>query len=352
MTTAAPVDAAVVGAGGWGTAIAHLLNRNGHRVRLWAFESEVEAEIRESGENRTYLPGIRVPSAVRVSTELEQVVAGAELIVSVSPAQFVGEVMRAASRFVDEGALLVSASKGIEIQSLRRMDQVLRAVLPAPAARRLAVLSGPSFATEVARGQPTAVVAASESKEARLEVQRVFGSPTFRVYTNPDVLGVELGGALKNVIALAAGVCAGLEFGHNTQAALITRGLAEITRLGVAMGAKTSTFYGLAGIGDLVLTCTGELSRNRAVGIRLGRGESLDAILSDMKAVAEGVRTTPATHALSRRFSVEMPIVSQMNAILEQGKRPLEAVEELMLRDPKPESEGAAAGNMGGSGGV
>ena len=349
MTSGAPLDAAVIGAGSWGTALAHLLSRNGHDVRLWSYERRVVAELRESGENRTYLPGIRIPDAVRVSGRLGEVVAGARLVVSVSPAQFVAEVMREAARYIDPRALVVSASKGIETSSLRTMDEVLRAVLPGRTGRRLTVLSGPSFATEVAKGQPTAVVAASESREARLLVQRVFGSASFRVYTNPDVLGVELGGALKNVIALAAGVCAGLGFGHNTRAAVITRGLAEITRLGVAMGAATSTFYGLAGIGDLVLTCTGELSRNRTVGFRLGRGEALRTILRDMHAVAEGVATTPATHALSRRYAVEMPIVGQMHAILEEGKDPLAAVQELMLRDPRPEPEGAGAARAAGA---
>ncbi len=345
MTGTRPVDTAVIGAGSWGTALAHLLSRNGHRVRLWSYEREVAIELREARENRSYLPGVRIPEAVEVSRELETVLPGAEFVVSVSPAQFVGEVMAEAARYLNPGALVVSASKGIETRSLRRMDEVLRAVLPAGASKRLAVLSGPSFAAEVAQGQPTAVVAASESHEARLQVQRVFGSPSFRVYTTPDVLGVELGGALKNVIALAAGVCAGLGFGHNTQAALITRGLAEITRLGVAMGAETSTFYGLAGIGDLVLTCTGDLSRNRTVGMRLGRGDSLESILGEMHAVAEGVATTPATYALSRRFAVEMPIVGQMHAILDGGKAPLTAVEELMLRDQRPEPEGTAAGS-------
>ena len=349
MTSPLPVDAAVVGAGSWGTALAHLLSRNGHRVRLWSYEPRVVAELRESGENRTYLPGIRIPDAVRVSGRLEEVVAGAQLVVSVSPAQFVAEVMREAARYIDPRSLVVSASKGIETSSLRRMDEVLRAVLPGGTGRRLAVLSGPSFATEVAKGQPTAVVAASESREARLLVQRVFGSASFRVYTNPDVLGVELGGALKNVIALAAGVCAGLGFGHNTRTAVITRGLAEITRLGVAMGAVTSTFYGLAGIGDLVLTCTGELSRNRTVGFRLGRGEALRTILGEMHAVAEGVATTPATQALSRRYAVEMPIVGQMHAILEEGKDPLAAVHELMLRDPRPEPESAGVARATGA---
>ncbi len=333
------VDAAVVGAGSWGTALAHLLHRNGHRVRLWSYEEDLARSIEELGENRSYLPGIAFPPEIRVSNQLDEVVSGAELIVSVSPAQFVGRVMREAAPAVDPGALVVSASKGIEIQTLRRMDEVLEEILSPQVAKRLVLLSGPSFASEVAGGQPTAIVAASESAEARLEVQRVFRSPTFRVYTNPDVVGVGLGGALKNVIALAAGVCAGLDFGHNTQAALLTRGLAEITRLGVAMGAKPSTFYGLAGIGDLVLTCTGELSRNRMVGMRLGRGESLETILSEMTAVVEGVRTTSAAHGLAKSFDVEMPIVSQVYAILKEGKAPLDAVRDLMLRDPRSEAD-------------
>ncbi len=333
------VEAAVVGAGSWGTAIAHLLHRNGHRVRLWSYEKDVVESIRETGENQSYLPGVVIPHGVLVSSEISEVVSGARLVVSVAPAQFVGRVMQEAASHIDPNALVVSASKGIEIETLRRMDEVLGEILPGSIVERLVVLSGPSFAAEVARGQPTAVVAASEVPAARLEVQRFFRSPTFRVYTNSDVVGVELGGALKNVIALAAGVCAGLEFGYNTQAAVLTRGLAEITRLGVAMGAQTSTFYGLAGIGDLVLTCTGRLSRNRTVGVRLGQGDALEAILSEMKAVAEGVRTTPAVHALSKRFGVEMPIVDQVYAILEEEKDPLSAVQELMLRDPRSESD-------------
>lgn len=333
-----PVDAAVIGAGSWGTALAHLLDRNGHGVRLWSFEEEVTREMITTRENKTYLPGVRLSSAVRVSSRLGETVTGADWIVSVSPSQFVADVMGEAAPFIGEDAVVVSASKGIEISTLRRMDEILADALPEPIARRLVVLSGPSFAVEVARGQPTAVVAASASRDARLEAQRIFSSPSFRVYTNPDVIGVELGGALKNVIALAAGVSHGLGFGSNTQAALITRGLAEITRLGVAMGADTSTFYGLAGIGDLVLTCTGELSRNRTVGTRLGRGEALQEILSEMKAVAEGVRTTRAVRDLGRRHGVEMPIVEQVYAILENGKAPRDAVQELMTRDPKSEA--------------
>ncbi len=335
-----PIRAAVVGAGSWGTALAQLLHRNGHRVSLWTFEEKVARQIRKEGENSTYLPGVVLSPEIQVSSDLEETVSAAELVVSVSPAQHVGEVMGKAAPYLSEDALVVTASKGIEIKTLRRMDEVLNPLLSPPAAERLSVISGPSFAVEVARGLPTAVVAASRSLDARLSVQAIFSSTSFRVYTNSDVLGVELGGALKNVIALAAGVSAGLDFGHNTQAALITRGLAEITRLGVAMGAEAATFYGLAGMGDLVLTCTGDLSRNRGVGVRLGKGEDLSDILASMNAVVEGVRTAPAVHALARRYEVEMPIVDQVCAILEDGKSPRAAVQDLLLRDPKPESWG------------
>jgi glycerol-3-phosphate dehydrogenase (NAD(P)+) len=330
------VRATVVGAGSWGTALAHLLAGKGHRVTLWSYEEAVVREIERTRVN-PYLPGVTLPETVRVTPHLEEAVTGAEVVVSVSPSQFVGRVMAEAAPFLRDDVLVVSASKGIEIATLRRMDQVLAELLPASVMERFSVLSGPSFAVEVARGMPTAVVVASASRPARLRAQALFSTDRFRVYTNPDVIGVELGGAVKNVIALAAGVASGLGYGHNTQAAIITRGLTEITRLGVALGAEPATFSGLAGIGDLVLTCTGELSRNRTVGTRLGRGERLDDILGDMKAVAEGVRTAPAVHALAEEQEVEMPIVSEVTAILEEGRDPEMAVRNLMLRDPKPE---------------
>jgi glycerol-3-phosphate dehydrogenase (NAD(P)+) len=245
--------------------------------------------------------------------------------------------MERAAPALSEECILVSASKGIEIATLRRMDEVLDAVIPAPIMTRFCVLSGPSFAAEVARGVPTAVVVASRHAEAGRRVQEWVATPRFRVYTSSDVTGVEVAGATKNVIALAAGVVAGLGFGHNTQAALMTRGLAEITRLGVALGARPDTFSGLAGMGDLVLTCTGELSRNRMVGMRLAGGESLDAILQSMTAVAEGVRTAPGVLALARSLDVEMPIVEQVHDLLEGRIAPLAAVEALMVREPKPE---------------
>lgn len=330
---------AVVGAGSWGTALAALLAGKGIPVRLWSFEADVVREIQETGVNGSFLPGVPLPSSLQATNDLEAAVAGARVVVSVSPAQHVAGVMGGAAQWMDPGALVVTASKGIEIATLRTMDEILGEVLPRAQHRRLVVLSGPSFAAEVARGLPTAVVVASRDRDAARWAQVLFQTPVFRVYTNDDVVGVELGGAVKNVIALAAGVAAGLGFGHNTLAALITRGLAEITRLGVAMGASRATFAGLAGMGDLVLTCTGDLSRNRTVGTRLGKGEALEDILRDMRAVAEGVRTAPAVRDLAHRHGVEMPIVEEVCAILEGIRAPAEAVRTLMLRDPKPEEE-------------
>jgi glycerol-3-phosphate dehydrogenase (NAD(P)+) len=327
---------AVVGAGAWGTALAGLLANRGHHVLLWSFEEHVARAIEEDGRN-PYLPDVDLPANLAVTDVLADAVRRAEVVVSVSPSQFVGQVMAQAAPHIPPEALLVSASKGIELQTLRRMDEVLCGLVPPPVMERFCVLSGPSFATEVAREEPTAVVVASADGGSANRVQALFQTPFFRVYTNADVVGVELAGALKNVIALAAGTAAGLGFGHNTLAALITRGLAEMTRLGVALGADKATFSGLAGMGDLVLTCTGALSRNRTVGYRLGKGESLEEILSDMTAVAEGVKTAEAVHALASRHGVEMPIAEQVYRIVHEGLAPSEALRALMLRDPKPE---------------
>ncbi len=327
----------VLGAGSWGTALAALAVRRGHEVRLWAREPEVVRQIREGGENRAFLPGVELPRGLDATAEMERAVAGAELVVSVSPAQHAGAVAERAAPFLEPDAVVVSASKGIEIATLRRMDEVMAERLTARQNRRFTVLSGPSFAAEVACEHPTAVVAASRSEEARLTVQTALQGPSFRVYTTDDVVGVELAGALKNVIALAAGVVAGHGFGHNTLCALITRGLAEITRLGVALGARPPTFSGLAGMGDLVLTCTGPASRNRTVGFELGRGRSLDDVLDGMTAVAEGVETAEAVHELAARHRVEMPICAQVHDILTGRTDPAEAARNLMTRDPKPE---------------
>ncbi len=331
-----PLRATVLGAGAWGTALAKLLAERRHEVTLWSYEPEVAEEINERHTN-PYLDGVQLPSSLRAVTDLARCVDEAELVVSVSPSQVVRSVMSVAGPRLRPDALLVSASKGIELGTHLRMDEVLREHVPSPVMERFCVLSGPSFAREVAEAAPTAVVVASHDEEAGRRVQEAFQTGWFRVYTNLDVVGVEIAGALKNVIALAAGVTAGLGYGHNTMAALITRGLAEMARLGVAMGARSATFYGLAGVGDLVLTCTGALSRNRTVGYRLGRGETLADILVDMKAVAEGVKTAEAVRELARLNDVEMPIAEQVYAIVHEGRTPATAVRALMLRDPKPE---------------
>jgi glycerol-3-phosphate dehydrogenase (NAD(P)+) len=330
------VSVTVVGAGAWGTALATVLAGKGHAVTLWSHEEDVAAAI-NAGEGNRYLADAVIPENIRAETDLSAAVSGAEVVVSATPSQFVRGVMERAARELSPDALIVSASKGIELGSLERMDEVLTEVLPDSIMRRFCVLSGPSFAAEVAAGAPTAVVIASHDAEAAVAARDVFLTRSFRVYTNADVIGVELGGALKNVVALAAGMSVGLGYGHNILAALITRGLAEITRLGVAAGAEKATFYGLAGVGDLVLTCTGALSRNRMVGYRLGQGESLEAILSDMTAVAEGVRTAEAVRELAGRHGVEMPIMEQMYAIVHEGRSPSDALRTLMSREPKTE---------------
>ena len=327
----------VVGAGSWGTALASVLAKKGHEVHLWALESEVVDDIRRSQENKTYLPGSCLPANLQATGDLGEALAEAEFVISVAPSQFVGNVMADAAQYIREDALVVSASKGIEIATLRRMDEVMRSVFSPAQMEGLCVLSGPSFAKEVADEMPTAVVVASASAASAVLVQDLFQTSYFRVYTGSDVVGVELAGALKNVIALAAGVVVGLGYGQNTLAALITRGVAEMRRLGVAMGADPSTFAGLAGTGDLVLTCTGSLSRNRSVGYRLGQGETLEAILGTMSAVAEGVKTVQAVHDLAERYGVEMPISEEVYGILVLGAEPAQALQNLMERDPKPE---------------
>jgi glycerol-3-phosphate dehydrogenase (NAD(P)+) len=330
------VKATVVGSGAWGTALAVVLTQKGHDVTIWSFEDDVAASI-NAGKGNRYLADLPLPSGLKADTDLSRALEGAEVVVSATPSQFVRGVMERAAPHLASDVLLVSASKGIELSTLQRMDEVLDEVLPDSIMGRFCVLSGPSFAAEVAQGAPTAVVIASRDEDGAVRARDVFLTPTFRVYTGTDVIGVELGGALKNVVALAAGMTAGLGYGHNTLAALITRGLAEITRLGVAAGAEKATFYGLAGIGDLVLTCTGSLSRNRTVGYRMGQGEALADILSEMSAVAEGVKAAEAVRELARRYDVEMPIMEQMYAIVHEGRDPSEALRVLMSREPKAE---------------
>jgi glycerol-3-phosphate dehydrogenase (NAD(P)+) len=328
---------AVLGAGSWGTALADLLARKGYPVQLWSWEAEVARLIQSERENPAYLPGVALHDGVRASTDIAGTVRDAHVIVSVSPAQHVRSVLREAAPAIDPDALIVSASKGIERESLATMAEVIRAVLPERVARRASFLSGPSFAVEVARGQPTAVTVASADANAVREVQQIFQTQYFRVYTSDDVPGVELGGALKNVVALAAGMATGLGLGHNASAALMTRGLAEIARLAAARGARPLTLSGLAGMGDLILTCTGHLSRNRHVGIELGRGRLLADVLAEMTMVAEGVQTARAAHALAAEEGIEMPIVAEVNAVLSGDRSARDALENLMLREPKPE---------------
>ncbi|MQA89553.1 MAG: NAD(P)H-dependent glycerol-3-phosphate dehydrogenase [Gemmatimonas sp.] len=328
---------AVVGAGSWGTALANLLAKKGVETILWSYEGDVAESIQRKGRNPRYLSEAELDPRLEATDSIAEAVAGASKVVSVSPSHVVREVMTQVAEHLEAGALVVSASKGIEVETLAMMDAVLSSVLPASSAQRLAFLSGPSFALEVANEFPTAVTMASRSSEVAAEAQELFQTDYFRVYTNHDVTGVELGGALKNVIAIASGVVAGLGYGHNTRAALITRGLAEMTRLGTALGAEPLTLAGLAGMGDLILTCTGDLSRNRSVGVALGRGRSIDAILGEMTMVAEGVRTTRSARELARRHDVEMPIIEEVHAMLFEGRAARVAVENVMLREPKSE---------------
>lgn len=332
---------AIIGAGAWGTGLAIVLGRKGaHQVRMWAHEKEVCEAINQDHENRAFLPGRRIPDAVSAANDLSVVLHGAEIIVSVMPSQHCRKLFASMRRLIVPGTLIVSATKGLEEGSLMRMSEVIADALKRDdaLAPRIGALSGPSFAQEVARGDPTAITIASNHAELLRAVQQEFSDPAFRVYTNSDVAGVELGGALKNVIAIAAGICDGLGFGHNSVAALITRGLAEMTRLVVACGGRAETMAGLAGLGDLVLTCTGGLSRNRSVGVELGRGRKLPEIIAGMHGmVAEGVFTTTAAVGLAQARGVEMPITEQMDAILHRGKSPREAIQDLMSRTGKSE---------------
>jgi len=332
---------AVIGAGAWGTGLAIVLGRRGtHQVHLWANEPEVSGSIAKSRMNERFLPGFILPETIAVTSNLDSALDGAEMVVSVMPSQHCRALFERMTPSLPPQILIVSCTKGLENGTLLRMTEVIADVLrDRKFTPRLAALSGPSFAKEVARGDPTAVTVASTDSAVTRAVQHAFNDSRFRVYTNDDVIGVELGGALKNIIAIAAGVCAGLGLGHNSVAALITRGLAEVARLVVACGGRLDTMAGLAGLGDLVLTCTGDLSRNRSVGVELGKGRKLREIIAAMHgAVAEGVFTTKAAVGLARMKSVEMPITEQMFAILEDGKPPQQAIEDLMTRAARSES--------------
>ena len=327
----------VIGAGAWGTALAKHLAEKGLHVSLWAYERDVVDSINETHENRVFLPGITLPPSLIATDSLAQAATDCEGLLFVVPSHVARLVLQQLAPILSPTIPVISATKGVEEETFKLMTQVIQDVLPPTLHPKLMVLSGPSFAVEVSRGQPTALCLAGQDTSLTSTFQTALMTPALRVYVDSDMIGVQLGGALKNVMALAAGVVDGLDLGHNARAALITRGLAEMVRLGNAMGADARTFYGLSGVGDLVLTCTGALSRNHTVGIRLGKGERLEAILGSMQAVAEGVRTARAASGLAHRHGVEMPIVREINAVLFEGKSCRKAVTDLMERDAKAE---------------
>ncbi len=328
----------VLGTGSWGTTLGLVLSSNGHDVTLWEFDATQADAVRRDRENKKFLPGVPIPPAIAITNDLGEAVERSEAVIFVTPSHAVRDTARAASGFVADDALVINASKGIENETLERMSEVLSTELDRPGARRIASLVGPSHAEEVSRGLPTTIVAAAFEEETAVAVRDLFMTEHLRVYTNTDLVGVELGVSLKNVIAIAAGICDGLGYGDNTKGALITRGLAEMSRLGVAMGGRPSTFAGLSGMGDLITTCISKHSRNRYVGEKIAAGMTLAQVLDSMVMVAEGVRTTKSAAELALRHGIEMPITEQINDVLFHDKDPKQAIGELMVRDPKPET--------------
>jgi glycerol-3-phosphate dehydrogenase (NAD(P)+) len=328
---------AILGGGSWGTALAIVLAPRFERIRLWVYERDLAERMRSTRENDIYLPGLKLPDSVEFETSLAPTLDAAEIVLGVMPSHHARRVYTDALLHLHPSITFVSATKGLEQTTLLRMSEVIAEVAGTRFSPKIAVLSGPTFAREVARGEPAALVVASADSRVAEQVQSAFSSPAFRLYTKHDVIGVEVGAALKNVIAIGAGICQGLGLGNNTLAALITRGLAEITRLAVAMGGQPKTLAGLAGLGDLVLTCTGDLSRNRRVGIELAKGRDLKAIVASMPMVAEGIETCQAAVALGRKFGVSLPIMEQMQAVMYTGKGPREALRDLLDRSLKGE---------------
>ncbi len=333
------MEAAVIGAGGWGTALAVLLADKGYRVSFWMRRQEVYKKIILKRTNEDYLPDVKLRETIFPTVDLEEALRGKQLVIFAVPSHGLRTVAAAAAPYMSPHTVVVNAAKGLEDPGRLRLSQVLQEELPEELHGRIAVISGPNHAEEVSRGLPSATVAASSVQETARQVQEALMTPYFRVYTNPDLVGVELGGALKNVIALGAGIVDGLELGDNAKATLVTRGLAEMTRLGTAVGARARTFAGLSGLGDLYVTCSSLHSRNRAVGFKLGRGMRWGEIAAGMRTVAEGVNTTRAAAELSRKIGVEMPITAEIYRVLFEGKLPQEAVEILMQREKKAESE-------------
>ncbi len=329
---------AVVGGGSWGTALAIHCGRLGLDVGLWVFEEELASRMAETRTNDVYLPDAELTDNITPTNSFERCLTGAELVLSVVPSHVVRQVWDQARVYLPVDAVFVNATKGIEERTFLTTTGILMETIGEEILHRKVTLSGPTFAREVARGLPAAAVVAGKNHDAALVVQNTLNSEVFRLYTNRDYIGVEIAGSLKNVMAIAVGICDGLELGFNARAALITRGLAEMARLGVALGADPLTFQGLAGVGDLVLTCTGDLSRNRSVGLKLGRGESLKQILASSPMVAEGVRTTKSARGLARRENVEMPVTEEIFSVLYRSRGPTEALRKLMTRSPKEET--------------
>ena len=334
------MNASVIGGGSWGTAFALYLCRLGHRTRLWIREPDVFEAAARDGENPVFLPGYRLPPSVSVHSEVGEAMEGAEAVFVAVPSQYGRKILTRMSPYLGEGQAVISLAKGVEKRTLLRMSEVMAEVFEPKIRPSIGVLSGPSFAAEVAAGYPTALVLASRDREMAGRLQARISGPVLRVYTTRDVVGVELAGALKNIIAIAAGISDALSFGHNSQAALITRGLAEIARLGLKLGARRETFSGLAGMGDLVLTCTGPLSRNRRVGQELGAGRRLGEVVSGHRTVAEGIPTTVSVRELAKREGVEMPISEQVYQVLYRKKDPRRALADLMARELRQESDG------------
>ncbi len=329
--------ASIIGGGSWGSAFGIHLGRKEIETKLWIREPDIYDSVSIHRENKTFLPGVKFPQTVSFHKDLEQALKGTDIVFIAVPSEYCREMYGKIAPFLTKNQIIVSLTKGIEYKSLKRMSELMQEIFDQEIASRIAVLSGPSFAREVSESNPTAVVAASKESTVARTIQIFVSSEFFRVYTSEDILGVELAGALKNIIAISAGISDGLGYGRNTLAALITRGIAEITRLGIKMGAKPDTFSGLAGIGDLVLTCTGKLSRNRYVGFELGEGNSIQSILKKMKMVAEGVTTTLSARRLAEDYEIEMPICEQMYEILYKNKDPRQALKDLMTRKLKEE---------------
>lgn len=331
------MNISVLGAGGWGTTLAIILHYNGHKVTLWEYKKDYSKLLKKRRENEIYLPGIKIPDEIIITNVFDEAVAKKNLIILAVPSQFLRSVVKKASYSEIKNSILVSVAKGIEIKSLMTMSQMLKDVFPELSDSQIGVLSGPSHAEEVSRRIPTAVVAASKDLDTSRTIQAAFITSYFRVYSSKDILGVELGGAFKNVIAIGAGIIDGAKFGDNTKAAIMTRGIAEISRLGVAMGAEPETFAGLSGMGDLIVTCMSKHSRNRYVGEQIGAGKKLKEVLKSMNMVAEGVETSRSASQLAKKHNVETPITYEVYKILFEDKDPIKATTDLMTRDMKME---------------